>query len=70
MSALLRPLRSTNTCPSPFERTAVNGYGFIQIVRRRERASLIELLRADPVRSASMAAMRDARAGRGRARLS
>ncbi|HEY1125683.1 MAG TPA: ribonuclease [Sphingobium sp.] len=52
--------------PQPFERTAVNGYGFIQIVRRRERASLIELLRADPVRTASMAALRAAeRAGPG-----
>jgi hypothetical protein len=52
--------------PQPFERTAVNGYGFIQIVRRRERASLIELLRADPVRTASMAALRTAeRAGAG-----
>jgi hypothetical protein len=52
--------------PQPFERTAVNGYGFIQIVRRRERASLIELLRADPVRSATLAALRAAeRAGAG-----
>lgn len=46
--------------PQPFERTAVNGYGFIQIVRRRARASLIELLRADPVRAAAMAALRAA----------
>ena len=29
--------------PQPFERTAVNGFGFIQIVRPRHRASLIEL---------------------------
>ena len=29
--------------PQPFERTAVNGFGFIQIVRPRARASLIEL---------------------------
>lgn len=29
--------------PPPFERTAVNGFGFIQIVRPRRRASLLEL---------------------------
>jgi ribonuclease G len=29
--------------PQPFERTAVNGFGFIQVVRPRQRASLIEL---------------------------
>ena len=44
----------------PFERTAVNGFGFVQIIRKRERPSLIELLRADPVRAASMAALRTA----------
>ena len=44
----------------PFERTAVNGFGFVQIIRKRERPSLIELLRADPVRAAAMAALRAA----------
>lgn len=29
--------------PKPFERTAVNGFGFLQIVRPRVRASLVEL---------------------------
>lgn len=29
--------------PKPFERTAVNGFGFIQVVRPRQRASIIEL---------------------------
>jgi hypothetical protein len=29
--------------PQPFERTAVNGFGFVQVVRPRRRASLLEL---------------------------
>jgi ribonuclease G len=29
--------------PQPFERTAVNGFGFVQLIRPRMRASLIEL---------------------------
>jgi hypothetical protein len=42
----------------PFERTAVNGFGFLQIVRPRLRASLPELLRSDPVAAAARAALR------------
>lgn len=34
--------------PQPFERTAVNGFGFVQIVRPRSRASLIELAQDRP----------------------
>ncbi|MBU1258905.1 MAG: ribonuclease, partial [Alphaproteobacteria bacterium] len=44
----------------PFERTAVNGFGFLQIIRKRERANLIELLRADPVETAALALLRRA----------
>ena len=46
--------------PLPFERTAVNGFGFIQIIRKRERASLVELLRQDSVLNAAMALLRRA----------
>lgn len=51
--------------PLPFERTAVNGFGFIQIIRKRERASLIELLRDDPVLSAALALLRRAERAQG-----
>jgi hypothetical protein len=42
----------------PFERTAVNGFGFVQIIRKRERQSLMELLRGDMVTAAALAALR------------
>lgn len=46
--------------PQPFERTTVNGFGFLQIVRRRTRASLPELLRADPIGAETRAELRRA----------
>lgn len=50
--------------PQPFERTAVNGFGFLQVVRKRERASIPELLQGDPVGFAARALLRRAeRAG-------
>jgi hypothetical protein len=44
--------------PQPFERTAVNGFGFLQIVRRRLRPSLMELVQSDPVRARALALLR------------
>ena len=46
--------------PPPFERTAVNGFGFVQIVRPRHRASFVETLRADPVATAALCLLRRA----------
>lgn len=46
--------------PQPFERTAVNGFGFLQIVRPRRRASLPERLQGDGVGAAARALLRRA----------
>lgn len=46
--------------PQPFERTAVNGFGFLQVVRKRERASIPEMMQGDPVGAAARALLRRA----------
>jgi hypothetical protein len=51
--------------PQPFERTAVNGFGFLQLVRRRERASIPEMVQFDPVGAAARALLRRAEHGGG-----
>ena len=55
--------------PQPFERTAVNGFGFIQIVRPRPRVSIPELVRADPALTAALALLHAAARGIGPRRL-
>jgi hypothetical protein len=55
--------------PQPFERTAVNGFGFLQIVRRRIRPSLIEQIRADPVATAALALLRAGERAKGHGAL-
>lgn len=51
--------------PQPFERTAVNGFGFLQIVRPQARASLPQVIAADPVGAAARALLRTAERSRG-----
>lgn len=51
--------------PGPFERTAVNGFGLMQIIRRRDRPSLIEQIRLDPVATDSALLLRHAERAEG-----
>lgn len=46
--------------PQPFERTAVNGFGFLQVVRPKQRNSLPELLASDPIGAATRSVLRKA----------
>ena len=44
--------------PQPFERTAVNGFGFLQLIRPRVRASLCEIINHDRMAAAARALIR------------
>ncbi len=55
--------------PQPFERTAVNGFGFVQIVRPRRRASLIEIWSDRAAAEARALLRRAAVGGHGATRL-
>ncbi len=46
--------------PQPFERTAVNGFGLMQIIRRRDRPSLVEQIVLDPVATDAALLLRQA----------
>lgn len=55
--------------PQPFERTAINGFGLMQIIRRRARPSLIEQIRYDPVATDAALLLRQAERAQGTGRL-
>lgn len=44
--------------PQPFERTAINGFGFMQVVRRRVRPSLPERLQSDSALATTLMLLR------------
>ncbi len=46
--------------PQPFERTAVNGFGFLQVIRPRPRASLCEIVQQDRAGASARALLRNA----------
>jgi hypothetical protein len=46
--------------PPPFERTAINGYGLLQIIRRRVRPSIAERVQLNRIESAALSALRRA----------
>jgi len=46
--------------PPPFERTAINGYGLLQIIRQRTAPSIAERWQYHPVESAALALLRAA----------
>ena len=56
--------------PAPFERTAVNGFGLMQIIRRRDRPSLIEQVCLDPVATDAALLLRQAERAQGTGVLS
>ncbi|MHA6723849.1 ribonuclease [Sphingomonas sp. RS2018] len=51
--------------PQPFERTAVNGFGFVQIVRPRRRRSVVEVFAGDGALAHARALLRRAERDRG-----
>lgn len=51
--------------PVPFERTAVNGFGLMQIIRRRDRPSLIEQIRFNPLATDAALLLRHAERAKG-----
>ena len=57
-------------CPPPFERTAVNGFGLLHVVRPKQRPSLLDRLQGDAVPSAALALLRVAERCRGTGPLS